>query len=297
MRLGPKLLGVAAVATLALTACADAPSEEKDGGGDYAAGGVTLDAKPDKIVSLSATATEMLFAIDAGDQVEAVDSTSNYPKDAPKTDLDAFNPNVESIAGYEPDLVVVSHDQEGIRDKLKEAKIPTYYAPAAASLDDSYEQIEDLGALTGHRKDAKKLTGDIESEIDTMVEQLPSREDKPTVYYELDDDHYTLTSDTFAGSLLKKAGLVNIADGVEGAEETGGYPKLTGEFILSENPDFVFATGGQTVKDVTGRQGWDSLEAVKKKQVYSLDADVSSRWGPRVVDLMRDITDAVAKSK
>ncbi|MGH8875809.1 MAG: ABC transporter substrate-binding protein, partial [Stackebrandtia sp.] len=199
-----RLAAFTAVAALALAGCAQAPSEDKaEDKGTYEAGGVKLDAKPEKIVSLSATATEMLFAIDAGDQVKAADVTSNYPADAPDTDLDAFNPNIESISGYEPDLVVLSHDQKDIRDKLKEAKVPAYFAPAAATLDDTYEQIEDLGKLTGHGKEAKKLTGDMADDIKGMYDKLDTPKDKPTAYYELDDKYFTLTSDTFAGSLLK----------------------------------------------------------------------------------------------
>lgn len=287
---------VAAAVALALTACADAPAEDGKDGGEYSAGGVTLDAKPDKIVSLSAAGTEMLFAIDAGEQVEAVDSTSDFPEAAPKTDLDAFNPNVEAIAGYEPDLVVVSHDQKDIREKLKEAKIPTYYAPAATSLDEAYQQIEDLGELTGNAKAAEKLTGDMESKIDQMVADLPERENAPTVYYELDDKYFSLDSTTFAGSLLERAGLANIADEADDAKDAKGYPQLSGEYILEQDPDFVFTAGGASAEDVAGRSGWDALTAVKQKQVVALDPDIASRWGPRVVDLMQDITGAVAKS-
>lgn len=290
------LLGAAVAATLALTACGDAP-EKKDTGDAYSAGGVTLGAKPEKIVSLSAAGTEMLFAIGAGDQVEAADATSNYPKDAPKTDLDAYNPNVESIAGYEPDLVVVSHDQKDIREKLEEAEIPTYYAPAAANLSDTYAQIEDLGKLTGHAKEAEKLTGDMADEIDEMLADLPERDAKLSAYYELDDQYFSLTSDTFAGSLLAEAGLTNIADEAKDAKETGGYPQLSDEYILDADPDLIFTAGGVTGEQVADRQGWDTLTAVEDGQVTELNPDIASRWGPRVVDLMRDITDAVAEAK
>ena len=116
-RIGLALL----LATVALTACggdtsdSDAAAGTSDSGAfpvtvTGADGELTLDEQPGTIVSMSATATEMLFAIGAGDQVEAVDDNSNYPEDAPTTDLSAFTPNAEAIAEYSPDLVVLSDD-------------------------------------------------------------------------------------------------------------------------------------------------------------------------------------------
>jgi len=100
-------------------------------------GELTLDEQPETIVSMSATATEMLFAIGAGDQVEAADDNSNYPEDAPSTDLSAFTPNAEAIAGYAPDLVVLSDDLNGIVDSLDALSVPTLLLPAAETLADS----------------------------------------------------------------------------------------------------------------------------------------------------------------
>ena len=132
------------------------------------AGGITLDAQPMRIVSLSPTHTEMLYAIGAGDQVVAVDEYSNFPVEAVAlgTKLSGFEPNVEAIAGYKPDLVVVSYDPGGLVDQLKALNIPVYIGNGAASLDQAYEQIEQLGALTGHLDTAVQLTSQMQSEID-----------------------------------------------------------------------------------------------------------------------------------
>ncbi|HZE40468.1 MAG TPA: ABC transporter substrate-binding protein [Stackebrandtia sp.] len=291
-----RTVAVVAIAAIGLSGCAHDSSTKDTGKQSYSAAGITLDAKPKRIVSLSATATEMLFAIDAGKQVKAVDSTSDYPKDAPKTKLNAFTPNVESIVGYKPDLVVLSNDQQGIVKKLKKAKVPTYLAPAATALKDTYQQITDLGALTGHKADATKLDKSIKSDISGMVSKLPKTKHPLTAYYELDAKFFSLTSTTFAGSLLKQAGLTNIADKAKDATKTGGYPQLSAEYVLDANPDMIFVAGGSTTADVTKRPGWKSVEAVKDGNVVALDDDVASRWGPRVVDLMKDITDAVSKA-
>src|SRR5687768_9172462 len=105
---------------------------------------------PKRIVSLSATATEMLYAVGAGKQVVAVDDQSDFPKKAPQTDLSGYEPNIEAIAGYEPDLVVI--DSDAIASQLEALDIGVLVLPAATELDDSYEQLEELGDVTGHRK-------------------------------------------------------------------------------------------------------------------------------------------------
>jgi len=124
---------------------------------------------PKRIVSMSPTATEMLFAIGAGSQVVAVDSNSNYPKEAPKTDLSAYQPNIESIAGYKPDLVVYSDDPGELAAGLGKLGIPALAEPAATGLEGTYAQIDQLGRATGHVAEAAKLTATMKAEIAKIV--------------------------------------------------------------------------------------------------------------------------------
>src|SRR4051812_35005528 len=137
-------------------------------------GEVTVEERPETIVSMSATATEMLFAIGAGDQVEAVDDTSNYPEDVPTTDLSSFTPNAETIAAYEPDLVVLSDDLNGIVDALDSLAVPTLLLGAAQTLDDSYAQLELLGEATGHTEEATEVADDMRQRIDAAVASVPA---------------------------------------------------------------------------------------------------------------------------
>ena len=112
---------------------------------------------PTRIVSLSPTATESLFAIGAGSQVVAVDDQSDYPKNAPKTQLSGFTPNIEAIASYHPDLVVVQYDANSVVEGLQKLNIRVLVQPAAKTLADAYAQIRQLGAITGHRAAAQKV--------------------------------------------------------------------------------------------------------------------------------------------
>lgn len=259
------------------------------------AGEVTLEEQPTSIVSLSPTATEMLFAIDAGDQVEAVDSFSNHPPDAPTTDLSAFEPNVEAIAGYDPDLVVIADDGTDLASALSELDIPVLVQPAASTLDDTYAQIEALGTATGHPAEAAALVEQMRSDVEKLTADAPGTDEPLTYYHELDDTYYSVTSDTFIGQIYELAGLRSIADAAGG--DAGGYPQLSEEFILDADPDLIFLADtkccGQTAETVAERPGWDQLTAVRNGAVVELDDDIASRWGPRVVDLLRTVVDAV----
>jgi iron complex transport system substrate-binding protein len=262
------------------------------------AGGVTVQRRPTHIVSLSPTATEMLFAIGAGKQVVAVDDQSDYPADAPRTDLSGYKPNAEQIAAKQPDLVVISDDTAKIKDQLTKLKIPVYQAVAATTLDDSYREITDLGTLTGHPAEATTSIAQIRTGLDGIVKNLPARSKPLTYYYELDPTYYSVTSKTFIGSVLGWLGLRNIADPAD--KQATGYPQLSAEAIVNANPDFVFLADtkccGQSAATVAKRAGWSGLTAVQKNQVVALDDDIASRWGPRVVDLLRTVADAVAKA-
>src|SRR5438309_549404 len=162
-------------------------------------GSVTISSKPSAIVSLSPTATEMLFAIGAETQVRAVDDQSNYPPNAPKTKLSGFQPNVEAIAAYQPDLVVVSGDVPGLVTSLKKISIPVLVEPAAKTIDDSYTQIEQLGQATGHVKEAGTLVASMRGRIQTIIASVPKFATPPTYYHELDNTYFTATSKTFIG--------------------------------------------------------------------------------------------------
>jgi iron complex transport system substrate-binding protein len=261
------------------------------------AGGVTLAQRPTHIVSLSPTATEMLFAIGAGGQVGAVDDQSNYPPDAPKSTLSGFKPNAEAIAAKNPDLVVISDDTNKIKDQLTQLKIPVYQAPAAKTLDDSYAQLRDLGTLTGHPSEAGVQVQRLKDRLAELVKTVPKRGKQLSYYYELDATLYSATSKTFIGSLFTMVGLHNIADAAD--QTGGGYPQLSAEAVIQANPDLIFLADTvcckQSADTVKARAGWAALTAVRTGQVVALNDDIASRWGPRVVDLVEKIVDAVAK--
>ena len=300
------LTAALAAAVLTLGGCAggvaDQPTPGATAGGDYpvTVGTTTVDKRPEKIISLSPTATEMLFAIGAGQQVAAVDDQSTYPPEAPKSDLSGYTPNAEAIAARNPDLVVLTLDTNKIVEQLTQLKIPVYFGAAAKTLDDSYQQLTDLGKLTGHVDEAADVVQRMKDDLAKLVKDLPQRSKQLTYYHELDLNYYTVTSKTFIGSLYAMAGLESIADPADADGAKGGYPQLSQEAIIKADPDFVFLADSeccqQTADTVKARPGWGSLTAVKNNQIVTLDADIASRWGPRVVNVVRVIVDATAKA-
>ena len=179
-----------AVAALALAGCAssskttsttasiDRPRRRRDVPGHP--DGTTVAAKPTHIISLSPTATDMLFSIGAGPQVIAVDKNSDYfgaqaPAQTPPANLDAYKPNAEAIAAKSPDLVVIASDTDKIQEQLTALKIPVYVAAAAVTLDDTYKQETALGALTDNVAGATKVVADEKAAITAELANLPKR--------------------------------------------------------------------------------------------------------------------------
>ena len=286
-----KILGPLLVVVIA--ACGGAKASS-------AMSGVPAAAEPagyERIVSISTVATEMLFAIDAGDRVVAVDSMSNYPAEAPTTDLSGYQPNVEAILGFAPDLVVLSYDPGDVVAGLEAAGVATLLQGAAYTLADTYDQITALGAITGNVDEAAALVADMQSEMADLAASVQERDEPLSYYHELDDTLYTVTSSTFIGEVYALAGLVNAADAADPDGASWGYPQLSAEYLLDADPDLIFLADtrccSQTALTVAERPGWETLTAVTNGTVIELDDDVASRWGPRIVHLLRVIVDSV----
>jgi iron complex transport system substrate-binding protein len=288
----PAASDAASGTSVADTAAPAAPTTVESAGDIESAGDV------ERVVSLSPTHTEMMFAIGAGDLLVAVDQFSDYPEEAQAlpNELSAFDNNVEAIAAYEPDLVLIGGDFNGLGPQLDELDIDWWDGPAASTIDDTFRQIEELGAATGHEDEAAALVESMQSEIDEIVATTPTPAEPLTIFHEIDDTLFSLDSTTLFGELYGLLGLRNIADSAEG--DSGGYPQLSAEFVLSADPDLIFLADtkccGQSLETVAARDGWADMTAVQAGNVIGLDDDVASRWGPRIVDFLRAVSDAVS---
>ena len=291
-------------ATLLLGACggSDSPASSNDTVADTAVEVPVVDdtaapvAVDGKIVSLSATATEMLYAIGAQDQIIAVDKYSNFPAEAaafePK--IDAYEPSVEAIAALNPTAVLISFDPGSLQSQLEKLGITVWVGASATNFDDAYRQVAELGELTGKTAEATALVASMKADIETAVSTLELPDAPANYYYELDDTFYSVTSNTFIGQVMSLFMMENIADTAEAGND---YPQLSQEFIISANPKLIFLADtkccAQSAKTVAARPGWNKIDAVTNSNVIELDDDLASRWGPRVVDLVKQVAGAI----
>ena len=258
--------------------------------------GATVETEPQAIVSLSATHTEILYAVGAGERVVATDLFSDFPAAAADTEkIDSFSLNVEAVADLDPDLVLLAFDPGDAVDGFAALGIPAVLFPAPTDLDAAFEQWLQVGALTGTTATAEGLVEAARAEIADIQADLPRPDQAPTYYHELDPTLFTVTSETFVGAVYAAAGMENVADP---ADESGfGYPQLSAEFLLETDPDYVFLADSLccdvTPASFAERPALGALTAVEEGRVIPLDDSVASRWGPRLVDFLRTVVVAV----
>jgi len=257
-------------------------------------GPVKIPRRPRRVVSLSATATEDLYAAGAGGRVVAVDSYSTYPPRAPRTKLSGYEPNIEAIAGYRPDLVVVAEDTNRIVAQLGKLGVPVLVEPPASDLKTAYGEIEQLGEATGHPAGARRAIAKLKRQIARAVASVPKPREPLSVYHELDQTYYSATSHTFIGQIYKLLGLTNIADKAKGS---GEYPQLSAEYVIASNPDLIVLADTvcckQSAATVAARPGWEEIAAVRHGEVVSVDDSIASQWGPRILLFVKKVADAV----
>ena len=221
-------------------------------------------SSPKRIISLSPSITEILFEIGSGNQVIAVDNLSNYPNEAPITDISAYDPNVEAISLLNPDLVILSYNIKNLKAALKKIGIETIYLPAPLNFEDILDQIDYLGLQTGNEDKAKKLISKMKNRMKPL-QKLRENEKATKIYHEIDPNYYSPSKFSFIGDIYQKLNYKNVADKADISNL--GYPKLSPELIISENPDLIVLPGkdNKYVEKVKLRPGWGYIEAVKEE--------------------------------
>ena len=247
---------------------------------------------PTRIVSLGASATEILFAVGAGNQVVARTDFCNFPAEASEIPsiggFDGKTFSLESIISYKPDFVVlfkVMHDH--LIEPLEKYGI-SYYVSDANTIEDVLKEITEIGKITGHEENALALVEEIQSSINNL-----SLISNKTVYWEVWNSPYmTIGGTSFINELITKAGGKNIFADVEQA-----YPSVNEESIIARNPDVIFIPSDSpvTAEDVKNRAGWQDISAVKNNRIFKIDADITSRSGPRIKEAILLINDFLAK--
>jgi iron complex transport system substrate-binding protein len=250
---------------------------------------VELDHVPERIVSTAPTPTELLFAVGAGDLVVGVDDYSDYPAEAANlTKVGSYTLSIEVIVGLQPDLIVSSDLVPLSQLELLEDQGIPFVILATRTLDDVLKDIRLVGILTGHVAEATALADGLEERIDAVTEKTQAEDlVRPRVYLEY-YPYWTYGPGSFGNNLIALAGGINIAENT-----TSEYPMVTSEFVIAQDPEVIIYTVGYmtttTAEEIASRPGWDVISAVSEDSIYSMDDNLVSRYGPRIVDGLEEL--------
>lgn len=241
---------------------------------------------PARVLSLSASATQMLYGIGAGHQVVGVDKYSTYPPGTPLTKFTGYETNAEDYLYLRPDLVIFPFKTDLV-EQLDDLGIPSLVLPPPSNFAGAYAQISQLGTVTGHEAGARALNASLRAYLSASEREAGTAGRGATYYIELDPVYYyTATSKTFIGAEFSLFGMKDIADP---AGHGSGYPAISAEYILKANPDYVFLADTvcchQTAATFAKRPGFSSLKAVKLHHVIGVNDSVASQWGPHTIEV------------
>lgn len=260
---------------------------------------VTIEKKPEKIVSLMPSNTEILFELGAGGEVVGVSDIDDYPENVQKKEkvggYDGLN--TEKIIALKPDLVfshASSSDmwKDGLK-QLEDSGITVFVVENAESFDQVYETIGTIGKATGHSKEASDLVEEMKDKIDGIKKKAKGikEEDQKSVFVEISPspEIYAAGKNTFMDQMLEAINAKN-------AVKEEGWPKLNEEAIVEMNPDVIIANYNfveNATDEVMKRKAWKDITAVKEKQVYQVDENIVSRPGPRLVEGVEELAKAI----
>lgn len=246
-----------------------------------------LEERPQRLVSVAPSITENVFALQAGDRLVGVSDWDNYPAEVAQIErIGGLEPNLEKILSLEPDLVLaqVSVNDNSIQ-ALRDAGLNVLVLPSVKTFEDAYEVLRMLGQALGAQEQAEAVIREMEAkkaEITAKVADV-SEAEKVRVWAEVSPDLHTAGSGTFIDDLIRLAGGINIAAGVE------GWGQMSEEQVIAAQPDVIITTYGYYTAEpieqlISSRKGWQDVPAVRGGRIYDLDNDILSRPGPRLVE-------------
>jgi iron complex transport system substrate-binding protein len=267
---------------LLIAACSDgekAPTEPLTFTGSDGVS-VSFDTPPKRIVSLAAHATEIFCQIGAAESLVAVDKFANCPfGSASKPAVDSFQPSIEAIVAFQPDLVYAWYDPGDLAQSLRNAGVNVLFLEVPDNLAGVFENIELIGRLTGRVKEAEALVAQMKARQDDITEEIKDVTSGPRVFHELDKELFSVRSDTFIGELYKLLKANNIAD-----KASSAFPQLSSEAVVAGDPEVIVLSDGETPASVKARAGWSGISAVRTNRICEVDGDLTSRPGPRIME-------------
>jgi iron complex transport system substrate-binding protein len=248
---------------------------------------------PQRIISLAPSNTEILFALGLGDRVVGVTDYCNYPPEAKtKPSVGEYvNPNIEGIVAMNPDLILGTEAQTADYYAQIESKGLTMVAISPKTFDEVLASITLIGKITGADKAAAALTASMQKRIKAVTDKTASLSPdmKPSVFYVLwDDPLMTAGKGTFTDEMIAKAGGTNIFGDLE------SYPTVSLENVLVADPQIMVAGVGtnegeqEPFQFIMTESRLQDTSARQNNRVYSINMDIISRPGPRIVDALEE---------
>ncbi|WNS80248.1 ABC transporter substrate-binding protein [Domibacillus sp. DTU_2020_1001157_1_SI_ALB_TIR_016] len=259
---------------------------------------VEIEAAPKRIVTLAPSNTEIVYELGLGEEVVGVSDNDTYPEDVKnKEKVGGMEFNVEKIISLKPDLVL-AHDSAGAAaetgiQQLRDAGIDVLVINNAASIDEMYQSFELIGEATGTTAEAETEVKELKAGFADLEEKASSikEENEKSVFFEVDPTLYTAGNGTFLNEIFDMLHINNTMADQE------GWPQVTEEAVIEKNPDVILLNYGgyveNAVNGVLKREGWSNVNAVKNKEVFEVNADLTSRTGPRLVEGAEAIAEAV----
>jgi iron complex transport system substrate-binding protein len=240
---------------------------------------ITLDKKPERIISLIPSNTEIAFSLGLGEKIIAVTENDTYPEEVKSKDIiGGFQLNFEKIISLNPDLVL-AHGLNGDIEQLQNAGLNVIVVNNFEStFEDVYASIHLIAKATGKEQAGTEIISDMKERIELIRKQAENVKNKKTVWVEIDSSLYTTGQGTFLNEMLLMIQAKNIA----GNEQ--GWPQFSEETIVNSNPDIIIATYTGAIESIVNRSAWSNINAVKNNQMFEVNADLFSRAGPRLIE-------------
>jgi len=252
---------------------------------------IELEKPAEKIISLAPSMTETIFALGAGDRLVGVTTYCNYPEEAKEIDQvgDFEGPNLESVIEKNPDVVVALAMGDDEKSKLEDAGI-TVFLQDPQNLGEVFDNIKKIGTILGLQEEAESLTSNMNAKKDSIVETV-SNYDSKKVFYEVWSEPLMTAG---PGSILDE--MINLSNGENIAYDAESlYPEYSLELLIERNPEVYLTAddGFKTVEDIKNREGYENITAIKENNIYMLHPDIVSRTGPRIIEGLEMIAQAI----
>lgn len=252
---------------------------------------IEIEKPAEKIISLAPSMTETIFALGAGDRLVGVTTYCNYPEEAKEIDQvgDFEGPNLESVIEKNPDVVVALAMGDDEKSKLEDAGI-TVFLQDPQNLGEVFDNIKKIGTILGLQEEAESLTSNMNAKKDSIIETV-SNYDSKKVFYEVWSEPLMTAG---PGSILDE--MINLSNGENIAYDAESlYPEYSLELLIERNPEVYLTAddGFKTVEDIKNREGYENITAIKENNIYMLHPDIVSRTGPRIIEGLEMIAQAI----